>query len=115
MPLINSKVELKSRWTKHCVLASAGVQNDDADSNDIIFTIKDTKLYVPVVTLSAKDNQKLSIHLSKGFERSVYWNGCKTKNQNKNMTNEYRYLSNLVGVNRLFVFYDKSIDSDIKR
>ena len=34
--------------------------------------MKDTKLYVPVVTLSAKDNQKLSKSLSKGFKRSVY-------------------------------------------
>ena len=34
----------------------------------LFFTIKDTKLYAPVVT-SARDNQKLSKHLSKGFER----------------------------------------------
>ena len=38
----------------------------------IIFFIKDRKLYVPGVTLSAKDNQKLSKLLSKGFERSMY-------------------------------------------
>ena len=40
--------------------------------NNVIFTIKYTKLYVAVVTLSARDNQKLSKLLSKGFERSVY-------------------------------------------
>ena len=34
-------------------------------TNNIIFTIKDTKLYVPVVTLSVKRNQKLSKLLSK--------------------------------------------------
>ena len=34
--------------------------NADANSNNIIFTIKDTKLSVPVVTLSEKENQKLS-------------------------------------------------------
>ena len=44
-----------------------------------IFTIKDTKLYVPVETLSARDNQKLAKILSKGFERSVYWNECKAQ------------------------------------
>ena len=33
---------------------------EDDNSNNIIFSIKDTKLYVPVVTLSARDNQKLS-------------------------------------------------------
>ena len=45
----------------------------------IIFTIKDTKLYVPVVTLSAKDNQNLSKLLSKRSERSVSWNEYKRK------------------------------------
>ena len=33
-----------------------------------------SKLYVPAVTLSARDNQKLSKLLNKGFEKSVYWN-----------------------------------------
>ena len=37
----------------------------------MIFIIKDTKFYVPVITLSARDNKKL-LKLSKGFERSVY-------------------------------------------
>ena len=43
--------------------------NDNADSNNVIFTMKDTKLYVPVVTLSAEDDQKRAKLLSKGFER----------------------------------------------
>ena len=38
---------------KHCVIASAGVDNVNANDGNIIFTIKDTKLHVPVVTLSA--------------------------------------------------------------
>ena len=38
-----------------------------------------TQNYMSVVTLSARDNQKLSNFLSKGFERSVYWNEYKTK------------------------------------
>ena len=52
------------------------------DDNNVIFTIKDTKLYVPVVALSARDNRKLSKILSKEFERSVYWNEYKTKSEN---------------------------------
>ena len=58
--------------------------NDDNDNYNnrkkITFTIKDTKIYVPVVTLSAIDKQKLSKLVSKGFERSVYWNELKNKN-----------------------------------
>ena len=48
--------------------------NDNVNDNNIIFTIKDTKFYFPVLTFSARDNQKLSKILSKGFERSAYWN-----------------------------------------
>ena len=60
IPLINTKVELKFKWTNYCVLSAAGNENninEDANANKIIFTIKDTKLYVPVVTLTARDNQ----------------------------------------------------------
>ena len=47
MPLINCKVELKLKWTKYCVLSAAGNDKITAGSNNVIFTIKDTKLYVP--------------------------------------------------------------------
>ena len=47
----------------------AGNDNDNDRGDKIIFTIKDTKLYVPVVTLSARDNKNLSKLLSIGFER----------------------------------------------
>ena len=67
----------------------AGADNDDANPNNIISTIKDIKLYVPVVTSSTKDNEKLSKLLSKGFQRTVYWNEYKTKSKSKSTTNEY--------------------------
>ena len=44
-----------------------------------IFPTKNPQLNVPVVILSAKDNQKLSKLLIKGFKRLVYWNEYKTK------------------------------------
>ena len=51
-----------------------GNENDtaNADSNNIVFTVKDTKLYVPVVTL-AKDLK-------------VWCTGMNIKSENKNMT-----------------------------
>ena len=51
----------------------AGNNNANGNDGNIIFTIKDTKLFVRVITLSA-GNQKLIKRLSKGFERSVFWN-----------------------------------------
>ena len=102
----------------YCVLPAAGNENaNDNDNANIIFTIKGTKLYVPVVTLSARDNQKLSEILTKWFERSIYWNEYKTKRENKNTTNEFRYFleSNFVGVNRLFVLVYSNEDAATKK
>ena len=59
MQFINCKLELKLKWTKYCVLSAAGNDNDNDNSDNgkkKIFTIQDTKLYVPVVTLSARVN-----------------------------------------------------------
>ena len=83
----------------------AGTDNTDANVENIIFTINNTKSNVPVVTLLAKDNQKLSKLLSKGLERLVYWNEYKTKRDNRYKTYEFKSFpeSNFVAVNRLFV------------
>ena len=60
MPLINCKVELSLKWYENCILSSAGTA--------ATFTITDTKLYVPVVTLKTEDNVKLSKLLNEGFK-----------------------------------------------
>ena len=56
MPWINCKAKLRPKWTIHCVMSAGGADNDDANSNNIIFTIKCTKLYIHVVTLWPKYN-----------------------------------------------------------
>ena len=82
----------------------------------ILFLLLKTQNF-PVLTLSAMDNQKLSKLLSKGFERSVYWNEYKTKSDDKNTINEFRFYleSNFVGVSRLFVLVYKNQDAASKR
>ena len=60
------------------VFSADGADNNNANSNNVTFTIKGKKLYVPVLNVSTKDNQKLSKLISIGFERSVYWNRWKT-------------------------------------
>ena len=90
MPLINWNIESKLKWKKYCVLPWAGNENDinnNDNANNIIFTINGAKLFVPVVTLSARDNQKLSKLLRKEFGRPSYWNEYKTISENKNTTN----------------------------
>ena len=60
MSQVNCKVELKFKWAKYSVFSAVVYDNTNADLNNIIFTIKGTKLYVPVVTLSIRDNKRLS-------------------------------------------------------
>ena len=57
-------------WKKDCVLSTEVVRTD--------FQITDTKLYIPVVTLSAKDNTNLIKQQNEGFKRSVYWDEYKS-------------------------------------
>ena len=64
MPLINCKIKLNLTWKKECVLSS----ND----GNAVFIINDTKLYVPVVTLSKEDNTDFIEQQNKGFQRSIY-------------------------------------------
>ena len=75
------------------------------------------KIHVPVVILSARDNQKLSTLFSKEFNGSVYWNEYQAKSDNKNTANEFIFLfeSNLVGINRLFVLVYANQDAASKR
>ena len=54
------------------------------------------ELFLLSRTQKPRDNQKLLKLLSKGFQRSVYWNECETKSDNKNTTNEFRFFLNQV-------------------
>ena len=69
-----------------------------------------------VANLSGGDNKKLQKLVSKGFERSVYWNEYKAKSENKDK-NEYRYFSESIsfGVNRLYVLVYSNKDDHSER
>ena len=56
---------------------------DNANNRETTFKIISTKLYIPIVTLSTKDNVNLSKQLNKGFKRSVYCNEYKSKMETK--------------------------------
>ena len=63
MPLINCEVNLILTWSSACILAAV----DDANQT-ATFEITDTKLYVPVVTLSTQENTKFFQQLKSGFK-----------------------------------------------
>ena len=99
MPLINCKIKLNLTWKKECVLST--------DAGDAVFIINDTKMYLPVVTLSKEDNKDFIEQQKKGFQRSIYWNEYKTKEISENAdANVFKYINldpSFQGVNRLFV------------
>ena len=71
MPLVNCKIHLELDWTKDSVMSTIA---------DTTFKIINTKLYIPIVTLSSKDKVKLVKLLEEGFKRPVY----------KNIINKFR-------------------------
>ena len=113
MPLINFKVDLQLTWNRNCVLCSANA----AGNNTVTFTITDTKLYVPIVTLSTKDNTNLGKQLHDGFKRSIHWNKYQSKvfpEQRAVKTGITRFFLDAAfqGVNRLFVLAFNNSDQD---
>ena len=75
--------------------------NADNAANNPAFIINDTKLYVPVVTLSKEDNKDFI----ERFHRSIYWNEYKTKEKTENPdANAFKYINldpSFQGANRL--------------
>ena len=74
----------------------------------VSFIITDTKLYVPIVTLSTKDNINLTKQLNEGFKRTIYWNQYVSKQfpetpHKKTGITRFALDAVFQGVNRLFV------------
>ena len=97
--------------------APIGADSNATGADSTTVEITDAKLYVPIVTLSAEDNAKLSKILSEGFKRFVHWNKCKVIDNivvSINNNNEEKYIrerldASYQGVKRLFVLaYDNT-------
>ena len=78
-----------------------------------------TKLYVPIVTLSSKDNVKLVKLLEERFKRPVYWNEyqAKIKLKDSDINNPITLLldTSFQGVRKLFVLsFDDNNNGDKK-
>ena len=80
MPLINCDVSLTFTRSKNCVLTNMTIRDANPAVLEIrllagaIFEITDTKLYVPIVTLSTLDDNKLLEQLKTAFKRTITWN-----------------------------------------
>ena len=97
MSLVNCEDNLILTWSSTCVITnSTGAGR---------FTITDTKLYVPAVTLSTQDNAKLLQQLKSGFKRIINWNKYQSKISTEARNKYLDFLINpsFQGVNGLFV------------
>ena len=83
IPLINCEDELILTWFKNCVLISKLTRDADHDApidgkidnpENETFEVTDTKLHVPVITLSTKDDNNFLEQLKSGFKRTIKWN-----------------------------------------
>ena len=96
-------------WSLGCVI----IYTDIANPNPT-FTITETNLYVPVVTLSTQDNAKLLPQLKSGFKRTISWNKYLSKPellaQNANLNHLIE--PSFQGVNRLFIL---AFENDAQR
>ena len=104
MPLVNCKIGLELTWHKDCMISSGNA----AAGQVVSFMITNTKLYVPIVTLSTKDNDDLRKQLNDGFKRSIYWNQYVSKPfpetpHKKTDITRFALDAAFQGVNRLFV------------
>ena len=107
IPLINCEITLILSWYKECVLVGppAAAANRINSPTSAKFEIADCKLYVPVVTLSAENDNKLLEQLKSGFKRTIKSNKYMSRMSNQNKNNNLNYLidTTFSNVNRLFV------------
>ena len=114
IPLINCEVELILTWFNNCVLIDKSTREADyaaspnvyqiENPENATFKITDTKLYVPVVTLSKEDDIKLLEQLKSRFKRTIEWNKYRSQMtiQPKNNNLNYFIDPTFMIVNRLF-------------
>ena len=106
MSLINCEVNLIWTWSSTCVITNSTSAGP--------FEITNTKLYVPVVSLSTKENAKLLQQLKSGFKRVINWNKYLSKPEllRRNPNLNYLIEPSFQGVNRLFIL---AFENDTQR
>ena len=106
MPLIICEVSLILTWSSTCVITNS--------TGEGRFKITDTKLYLPVVTLSTQDNAILLQQLKSGFKRVINWNKYLSQPELLAQNPDLNHFvePSFQGVNRLFVL---AFENDTQR
>ena len=79
--IINCEIYLILTWSENCIITNKAKRDGDSDADPAVdaidnptnttYKITDTKLYVPVVTLSTEDDNKILEQLGTGFKRII--------------------------------------------
>ena len=116
LPLIYSEIELDFLLWKECIIFGVSrtfravgkppVQQVATATTEATFQINNTKLYVPVLTLSINDNVKSLENIKQGFERTFSRNKYRSERTTQAKDNNLDYLIHPIfrNINRLFVF-----------
>ena len=86
-------------------ILAAGQPNRRNSPESAAFKIKDCKLYLPVVTLSAENDNKILEQLKTGYKRTIKWNQYRSEMSNQTKNNNLNYFIDptFTNMNRLFV------------
>ena len=124
--LINCEIELILAWSKSYALAdmiviAAGNNKDPpaiVATTGLEFQIKDTKLYVPVVTLSNENDNKFLEQLKSGFKGTTKWNKYRSQTTIQSNDSNLNYLiyPAFTNVKRLFVLsFERIEENNVKK
>ena len=100
---------------------AAGNNNDHPEifaPPGLEFQIADTKMHVPVVTLSKENDKKLLQRLKPGFKRTVKWNKYKSQMTVQRKNNKLNSLIDptFTRVNRLFILsFQRTEENNVKK
>ena len=108
---VNCEINLDLKWSKSCVIVATNI----AAQATTFSIITDTKLYVPVATLSSQDNTKLLEQLKSGFKRTTNWN----KHQEVQRVSNKRYYLRTVEMENFNVmtdqnFFEQPVRNDLR-
>ena len=120
IPLIRCEVSLALKWNKNCVITSLKERQVDAGPAVVrdgaptgaSLVINNSKLYIPVVTLSKGDEIKLLTNLKSGFTGEIEWNKYRSQMSTEAINNNLNILIDptFTNVNSLFVLAYQTAD-----
>ena len=116
---INWEIELDLSWSRYCVITEisrtdGAVPNTNrvryqvtSQTTGATFQINNTKLYIPVVTLSINDKIKFLENIKQRCKRTISSNKCRSEITAQTKSNNCDYLIDRTSrnTNRLFVLF----------